>query len=118
MIEGFQIKRILVDSNYHHNILFSSALEKKRHEWDRIEGPTELVLMQEGPPNHVIGKIILTVALRKWAESTSQKMLFLIVPSPYNGILGMPFQDHFCLFLSEGAMALDFIAFPNVGYMH
>ena len=64
MIEEYQVKRLLVDNMYRHNILLASTLEKMHQKWDRIEEPIELVLLPKCTTDHVVGKILTVVPRR------------------------------------------------------
>lgn len=109
-IEGFTVKRIIMDKNISHDIPFVNTLLNMGLDWNRPAFHTDMVVYFAEEKHHIIGNASLPLTLRESPKLVTQKIYFAIIdfPTPYDGALEKLSQDLFRIILSEGQHLIKF----------
>ena len=92
MIEGFNIRRILVDNASSTNIIYLSSFQQLKLDLGRLRPFESPLISFSGDRVYPKGIVTLTVIVGSYPQQLTHQLDFLVVdcPSSYNVIIGRP----------------------------
>ena len=92
MIEGFNIKRVLVDNESSAEVIYHSAFQKLKVDPKRLRPFESPLVSFSGDKVYPRGIVTLTITTSSYPLQVTNKHNFLVVDSPlsYNVIIGRP----------------------------
>ena len=92
MIEGFNIRRVLLDNGSSTNIIYLSAFQQLKVDQKRLRPFESLLISFSGDKVYSRGIVTLMVTVGSYSLQVTNKHNFLVVDSPssYNVIIGRP----------------------------
>ena len=90
MIEGFNIRRVLLDNGSSTNIIYLSAFQQLKVDQKRLRPFESLFISFSGDKVYLRGIVTLMVTVGSYPLQVTNKHNFLVVDSPssYNVIIG------------------------------
>ena len=110
IIEGFNIRRILVDNGSSVNIIYLSAFQQLKLDPGRLSLFDSPLVSFNGDQVYPKGIVTLTVTVGTHLRQLTCQLDFLVVdyPSSYNVIIGRPTLNHWKAAMSTSCLKVKF----------
>ena len=117
MIEGFNIRRILVDNASSANIIYLSSFQQLKLDLGRLRPFESPPISFSGDMVYPKGIVTLTVIVGSYPQQLTHQLDFLVVdcPSSYNVIIGRPTLNHWKAAISTYYLKVKFPMENGVG---